>query len=146
MCEPQPGLSEIDEAIAVLGKLKEAIVERDRAEAAVSTATEEVRTFPWIASVVPQRTAPATTNTQLYQQALLDHGRPMHVRELTEAALAHGVQLKGQGDPVEQVRNAVFASKRFENLGGNVWWVVGHPIPDGAAAMALENGKYRSCE
>lgn len=71
------------------------------------------------------------TNAQMYEEVLLEHGKPMHLVDLLDKALARGLQQQGTGTPEDQLRNALnSARKRFYNVGNNVWWVVGRPEPE----------------
>ena len=141
MGAPQPTLAEVNRKIALLENLRDALMEQERVNDAVASAAAEMEWF-MVHPLDPKPTG--TSNSQLYQDVLLAHGRPMHVRKLTEAALARGARLRGEGKPMDQVRSSVSNSKRFVNIGSNVWWVADHPIPDDDEA--LENGKNRSCE
>ena len=69
-------------------------------------------------------------NTQLFEEILLEHGRPMHISSLLDAALARGLRFKGKRAPIVQMRSALTTCKRIYNVGGNTWWVIGQPEPE----------------
>lgn len=70
------------------------------------------------------------SNAHLYEEILSIHGRPMHITDLLDAAQKLGVQFKREGEPKTQLRNALNGSKkRFCNVGSNMWWIQGKPIP-----------------
>ena len=71
---------------------------------------------------------PKKTNAEIYTEIIRANGKPMHVREIAVALREYGNILKGKNEPEIQVRNALNASKRFENVGGNTWWVLGDPL------------------
>ena len=65
-----------------------------------------------------------------YEAILVRHGGPMHLREITDAALSVGIDLSGgTSTPDEKVRNSLYGSKRFVNEGANRWWLSGKPLP-----------------
>lgn len=68
-------------------------------------------------------------NVEIYTEIIRAHGKPMHVKQIAAALKDYGNVLKGKNEPEIQVRNALNASKRFENVGDNTWWVVSDPLP-----------------
>ena len=74
----------------------------------------------------------------LYATILEEHGQPMHVREITAEALRRGAVLKGiaKASPEQKVRNSLFGSKKFINIGGNTWWL---------ADQSSEEHQARTC-
>ena len=143
MGAPQPTLAEVNRQIALLETLRDALMEQERIN---DTVVCVVVASEWYAG----RPSPPTpvgniSNAQLYQDVLLDHGQPMHVRDIAQAALERGVHLRGKGLPVDQVRNGMSNSRRFVNIGSNVWWVAGQVIPNDEEGV-VENGESRSCE
>ena len=69
-------------------------------------------------------------NTQLYEEIILDHGRPMHMSDILEEALNRGLVLRGKRPPIVQMRGALAHCKRLCNVGGNTWWVTDRPVPE----------------
>ena len=80
-------------------------------------------------------------NTQLFEEILLEHGRPMHISSLLDAALARGLRFKGKRAPIVQMRSALTTCKRIYNVGGNTWWVIDQPMPEKPPVI---NGHGRS--
>ena len=76
-------------------------------------------------------------NTQLFEEILLEHGKPMHMSSLLDAALARGLQFRGEREPTVQMRNALFGCKRIYNIGGNTWWVIDQPEPEKQLSNAI---------
>ena len=69
----------------------------------------------------------------MYESIIKEHGRPLHLQEITQEALARGVEFKGSAgkEPAAKVRDSLFgAAKRFVNLGDNTWWLVGRDLPE----------------
>lgn len=68
----------------------------------------------------------------LYAAILEERKQPMHVREIAAEALRRGAVLRGggQASPKQKVRNSLFGSKKFVNVGGNTWWLANKPIPE----------------
>lgn len=69
-------------------------------------------------------------NTQLYEEIILEHGKPMHMSGILEEALKRGLKFKGKRRPVIQMRTALANCKRLYNVGGNIWWVIDKPLPE----------------
>lgn len=130
------GLAELKEQIdaldAALASQEEGLVAEERAHAQLPS-WEAWHQFVGGAQQSPLESPLATrakSNVQIYRDVLLEHGKPMHVPALYEAALSHGLRLRGKGDPREQVRNSLTGSKDFVNKGDNHWWVEGVPLPE----------------
>ena len=73
------------------------------------------------------------TKVAIYKDILLQCKRPLHLKELLSILTARGVTFSGSGSntPEVQLRNALnSAKKHFYNLGDNIWWVDGYPVPD----------------
>ena len=70
------------------------------------------------------------SNVQIYEEIILDNGQPMHATAIASEAEQRGVKLQGAARKPRQVRNSLSGSKRFVNLGGNVWWIEGRLIPN----------------
>ena len=69
-------------------------------------------------------------NAQMYEEIMLEHGKPIHLIDLLDKALARGLQQQGTGAPENQLRNSLNSSKkRFCNLGNNMWWLADRPLP-----------------
>lgn len=68
------------------------------------------------------------TNVQIFEDILIKHGRPMHAVDIAAEAIRQGVVFQGKGKRERQTRNSLVTSKRFQNQGGNVWWVVSKPL------------------
>ena len=73
------------------------------------------------------------TNTQLFEEIITEHGRPMHMSSILDVALVRGLKFKGKRPPVTQMRSALSSCKRLYNVGGNYWWVIDHPLPENAS-------------
>ena len=71
---------------------------------------------------------------EFYADILNAHGRPMHAEAIAKVAPQYGVVWAGTGDPGRMVRNGISRSKRFENVGDNVWWLSGVPVPTATSA------------
>ena len=80
----------------------------------------------------PSSPAKVEKKIDTYRIIVEEHGLPMHAKEITREALQRGVDLLGDGKttPEEKVRNSLFVSKKFVNVGGNTWWLVSKPIPE----------------
>ena len=83
------------------------------------------------AGLKPVRRLTKGSNVALYVQILGEYGRPMHVTEITKAALERGLELDGRADkpPESKVRHSLSRSPRVTNLGDNIWWLAGEPVP-----------------
>lgn len=135
-------LEAVEEALATLGAMKEALLARESVEQLRVEADAELEAAQarWDArfseTPVPPPVAPPDSlgrksNVQIFEETLLANGHPMYVKALYEAALSRGLALRGtKASPTEQVRNSLSGSKRFTNLGDNVWWLAGHPLED----------------
>ena len=78
-------------------------------------------------------------NAQLYEDIIREHGRPMHMRELLNAALDRGMKRKnGAALDAKSLQSALSSCKRIANLGGNRWWLAGVPDPDETQATDRE--------
>ena len=78
-------------------------------------------------------------NSQLYEDIIREHGRPMHMRELLNAAIDRGVKRKsGAALDEKSLQSALSSCKRLVNLGGNRWWLAGVPAPDETAVADRE--------
>ena len=79
-------------------------------------------------------------NSQLYEDIVREHGRPMHMREILNAALDRGMKQQKTGTNLNRkaLQSALSSCKRLENLGGNCWWLVGVPVPDETPATDRE--------
>ena len=68
---------------------------------------------------IPSLPAKAGKKVDIYMDILEEHGLPMHAKEITKEALQRGVDLLGDGKttPEEKVRNSLFVSKKFVNVG-----------------------------
>ena len=69
-------------------------------------------------------------NTQLYEEIILDHGRPMHMSDILKEAFNRGLVLQGDREPIVQMRGALANCKRLYNVGGNIWWITDRPVPE----------------
>ena len=70
-------------------------------------------------------------NAQIYEDIIREYGRPMHMRDLLNAALDRGIRRKnGAALDVKSLQSALSSCKRLVNLGGNRWWLAGVPAPD----------------
>ena len=69
-------------------------------------------------------------NTQLYEEVILEHGKPMHMSSILEEAIKRGLKLNGKRSPVVQMRTALANCKRLYNVGGNTWWIIDKPLPE----------------
>ena len=65
----------------------------------------------------------------IYMVILEEHGKPMHVREITAEALRRGAVLRGgsKASPEQKVRNSLYGSKKFVNVGDNTWQIADQP-------------------
>ena len=76
------------------------------------------------------------SNLDVFEAILRAEGRPTHIDTLTR--LAEGkVALKGKlTTPAKtKIRNSLSgAPHKFENTGGNIWWLTGVPVPDDVLA------------
>ena len=88
-----------------------------------------------------QRARYGKPNTQLFEEVLLEHGKPMHMSSLLDAALARGLQFRGKRAPIVQMRTALSNCKRIYNIGGNTWWIIDQPVPE---KLPATNGHGRS--
>ena len=79
-------------------------------------------------------------NSRIYEEVIIDNGKPMHLTDILDASLKRGLQLRGKQREDIQVRNALAGSKRFMNMGNNVWWVRGEPISH-SASSPTQNGQ-----
>ena len=72
-----------------------------------------------------------SSNIEQFEAILLDNGYPMLLREITAEALKRGMTFGGRTDkpPSVKIRNSLFGSKRFCNLGNNVWWITRLDVP-----------------
>ena len=59
-----------------------------------------------------------------YREIILKHDRPMHATEIAREAEKMGTVWRGNLLPAANVRNAMYMSDHFVNLGGNIWDVV----------------------
>ena len=75
-------------------------------------------------------------NVQVFEEIVLDNGRPMHASDIAREAERRGVEFQGTNPKSRQVRNSLVGSKRFLNAGGNRWWVTSHRPP-----TASDNGE-----
>ena len=69
-------------------------------------------------------------NTQLYEEVILEHGKPMHMSSILEEAIKRGLKLKGKRTTVVQMRSALSNCQRLYNIGSNIWWVIDKPLPE----------------
>ena len=126
--------SEIARIRAVLDKWEEAMASLEEAMASseeamgVSGVTADtldaIKELMWtVAPTTPAapESAPANKpNVQIYEEVLRDLGA-LHATDIYREAKSRGLILKGVGDPKNTVRSSMSTSKRFVNLGGNVW-------------------------
>ena len=75
-------------------------------------------------------------NTELIEELILAHGKPLHLTDLLVIGIEHGLQLNGQRPPQIQLRSTLSNCKRLYNIGGNKWWVTGAALP----SMLQNNG------
>ncbi len=71
------------------------------------------------------------TNAELFASIIEKHGKPMTLTAITNEALRLGVVFKSKSNnpPRTKVRSSLCASKRFDNIGDNTWWLADKPLP-----------------
>ena len=82
-------------------------------------------------------------NSQLYEDIIREHGKPMHMSDILEEALKRGLKLKGKRTPVVQMRSALANCQRLYNVGSNTWWVIDKPLPE---ELPVKNGDNKSVD
>ena len=125
-------LDDIRRGIAKLQALENQIVELLQSADNLSDAMD-LMVSDGHAYLIPDKLSGADVqhkpNVQIYEEVIEDHGRPMHLVNIVDAAQNRGLRLRGTQDAPTQVRNALAGSKRFVNTGANVWWIEGRPLP-----------------
>ncbi len=119
----------------LFAKLAEVSAEHERTGAEKAALEAEINELAGTAICPASDQAPARpvgSNTDLYVQILRENGRPMHAKEITQQALARGLQLAGKIDkaPEKKVRHALHSCDDVYNLGSNFWWLTGQPVPE----------------
>ena len=67
--------------------------------------------------------------TELIEELLLEHGKPMHLTDILAIGTERGLQLNGRRQKQIQLRSTLSNCKRLYNTGGNKWWVTGVELP-----------------
>ena len=67
--------------------------------------------------------------TELIEELILEHGKPMHLTDILAVGTERGLQLDGKRQKRVQLRGTLANCKRLYNTGGNKWWVVGVELP-----------------
>lgn len=93
---------------------------------------EEITTLRRSAIRISNNSQPSQlTNVEVYEAILRENGEPMHARDILKVFRDdYGRELRGLGNPVEQVRLALRGCKTFTNLGDNTWWLA-EAVSDG---------------
>ena len=76
-------------------------------------------------------------NTELIEELILEHGRPLHMTDILALGAERGLQLNGRRPKQIQLRGTLANCKRLYNIGGNKWWVTGVDLPH-----ALQNNGH----
>ena len=116
-------------------KQTEALTERERGMDAISEAEATLGHLPeQTAGKRAKRRRPKVggqkPHTALYEDVLREHGRPMHLTDILNEALARGLQQKGKKPPSDQLRSALESAVNIYRVGGNRWWIVGVSEPE----------------
>ena len=68
-------------------------------------------------------------NTELIEELILAHGKPLHLTDILAIGIENGLRLNGKRPGQIQLRGTLSNCKRLYNTGGNKWWVVGVALP-----------------
>ena len=128
-------LKELSDLLARLVEVSEMHEQIRKEKADLEARINELAGFPMCpttgAAARPVTRLHNGSNAALYVEILREHGRPMHVREITALALDRGLALAGRVDknPESKVRHALYRCRRVVNVGSNVWWLAGEDVP-----------------
>lgn len=115
LAELDSSLQDQDKALEKFESVQTRLRESDAAQALMRLLTE---TGTDQESVLETNGKP---NVQVYEEIILEHGKPIHAADIVKEAVKRGVVFKGQTPKATQVRNSLVGSKRFDNRGGNMW-------------------------
>lgn len=131
----------IEEVLSLLATMESALQDEVKALEAYETAQTELQGSDAVkefARMLLGLTAPERRpgpvrqkpNVEFFENVIISNGRPMHATDIAEEAQQQGAVFQGVTSISRQARNSMVNSKRFQNEGGNRWWVSDRPVPD----------------
>lgn len=131
----------IEEVLSILATMESSLGDEEKALEAYELAqtdlkgSEAIKTFARLLlgedsrepHEVRVRTKP---NVEYFEEAIISYGKPMHATDIAREAQSNGAIFHGKVAIARQARNSLVNSKRFQNEGGNKWWVIDRPVPD----------------
>ena len=132
-----------DERAASLDEMIRGATRKEKADAIIESALAELPLAP-VKAEGYSRDRYRKSKTQIYEDIVREHGMPMHLTAILNAALDRGITFKGNDNrkPLkERLRGALLSAVRLENMGSNYWWIVDAPLADEAhTSQANETG------
>ncbi len=88
-----------------------------------------VQSFGEQKTTVSKRRIIGKPKTDLIEDLILEHGKPMHMTDILAVGIERGLQFNGKRPKQIQLRSTLSNCKRLYNIGGNKWWVTGIALP-----------------